>query len=158
MTRYILVPIARNLRGVDITFRLSGLPFCSALTDYGTDQMTASETDLWVLRDGKKAVSGRKLLQHLRTSLATLCRSPRDSGAQSTALIQAGEIEAALADVNSPAAVFFAKLTDAVAALALGDCDTASFACLACEVESQHVPESLTISPPEGFTYYALQP
>jgi len=119
--------------------------------------MNASETDLWVFRDGKKSVPGRKLLRELQTSIAALCRSPRDRNLQLTALIQAGEIEAALADTNAPTAPGFAALTDAVAGIAFG-ADASALSRMIPDLETDNFPEALTISPPEGFAYYALQP
>jgi hypothetical protein len=73
------------------------------------------------------------------------------------ALIQAGELEAALADAEHPAATFSADLTDAIAnAVCTGD---NSHAQRANEIlERLQTPEWASISPPEGFTYYALHP
>src|SRR5207248_2766582 len=76
---------------------------------------------------------------------------------QLTALIQAGEIEAAVADSRAETVHFFAALTDAVAALAFGT-DAAAVSRFIPDLENENFPETLTISPPEGFAYYALQP
>jgi len=72
-------------------------------------------------------------------------------------LIQAGELESALADLNAPGAPAAARLTDALAVrLCTGDGDEGMDPNqLAGKIEA---PETISISPPEGFTYYALHP
>ena len=72
------------------------------------------------------------------------------------ALVRAGEIECALADLRLAAASAAESLSDEIAReLLLREADYESaFARLA----AQHLPESLTITTPEGFAYYALDP
>jgi hypothetical protein len=109
-----------------------------------------AKSDLWIFRGGRRELSGRAMLRDLIQRLASQ-NSLLDS------LIEAGELEAALADLNVPGAPAAATLTDA---LALGLCaedqiDQAKLEQLAGTID---VPETISISPPEGFTYYALHP
>ena len=116
------------------------------------DQPTAEESsksDLWIFREGRKEVSGPAFLRELREGLAA-------HQATIDSLIHAGELEAALADAASQATSLAACVTDA---LALHLC-TGTFGAddperVASRIET---PCILHISPPEGFTYYALHP
>ena len=70
-------------------------------------------------------------------------------------LIQSGELEAALWDAGSPGAGVASELTDALAySLCTGNVNQD----LAQLVSRIVVPEAISVSPPEGFTYYALHP
>lgn len=119
--------------------------------------MSARQTDLWVFRDGKKSVSGKQLLQELTASVGHLRQVPGDGNAQLTSLILAGELESAVADSNAPTTAYFAALTDAIAGIAFGS-NLLQLRRLAVTIAGQPVPDRLTLSPPEGFTYYALHP
>ncbi len=113
-----------------------------------------AENDLWVFRDGKRTVSGRDLLSDMRRRIAACIR---DRSGVLDALIQSGELEAALADAGSAAATTFEGVTDALAeALCTGN--LASLGNAAPVFDNLEIPEMLSISPPEGFTYYALHP
>ena len=106
--------------------------------------------DLWIFREGRREVSGRAMMRDLTRRLASK-NSLLDS------LIEAGELEAALADLDAPGAPAAAALTNA---LALGLCagdplDRLKLEQLASRIE---IPEIVSISPPEGFSYYALHP
>jgi hypothetical protein len=71
-------------------------------------------------------------------------------------LIQAGQLEGALADANSSDAPAASQLTDLLAAAVCSDAVTVAHASsLLAEI---HPPDQIRISPPEGFTYYALHP
>jgi hypothetical protein len=109
-----------------------------------------AKSDLWIFREGRREVSGRAMMRDLEKRLASQT-SLLDS------LIEAGELEAALADLNAPGTSAAAALTDAVALrlFAGGQVDPAKLGILAGRIE---VPETISISPPEGFTYYALHP
>jgi hypothetical protein len=109
-----------------------------------------AKSDLWIFREGRRDVSGRSMVRGLTRRLASE-NSLLDS------LIEAGELEAALADLNTPGERAAAALTDA---LALGLCagDRVSQAKLEQLSGTIDVPETISISPPEGFTYYALHP
>src|SRR6266536_3171165 len=113
-----------------------------------------AENDLWVFRDGKRTVSGCDLLSDMRRRIAACIR---DRSGVLDALIQSGELEAALADAGSAAATTFEGVTDALAdALCTGN--LASLGNAAPVFDNLEIPEMLSISPPEGFTYYALHP
>ena len=108
-----------------------------------------AKSDLWIFREGRREVSGPGMVRDLVHRLASKT-SLLDS------LIEAGELEAALADMNAPGAPAAATLTDALALLFAGThVDQAELEHLARKIE---VPETISISPPEGFTYYALHP
>jgi hypothetical protein len=107
-----------------------------------------AKSDLWIFREGRRQLSGRKFLEELRSQLST-------RNALTDSLILAGELEAALADLDAPSAPAAAELTDRLArelcsGIADGDREQ-----LANRIE---VPPVVSIAPPEGFTYYALHP
>jgi hypothetical protein len=121
--------------------------------------MSAVETDLWVFRDGRKSVSGARLLDELHTSLKKLLDSPRPHIHERclNALIRAGELESALADAESLAASALASLTDALAFTLLSG-DLSSVRRLTANLDNLSLPSTIETSPPEGFSYYALHP
>lgn len=109
-----------------------------------------AKSDLWIFREGRREVSGPAMVRDIARRLAS-ANSLLDS------LIQAGELESALADLNAPGAPAAARLTEALAVrLCTGDADEGVDPNqLAGKIEA---PETISISPPEGFTYYALHP
>ena len=109
-----------------------------------------AKSDLWIFREGRREVSGPAMLRDL-------VRRIESGNALLDCLIQAGELESALADLNTPGAPAAARLTDALAVrLCAGDADRGLDPYqLAGKIEA---PETISISPPEGFTYYALHP
>lgn len=114
---------------------------------------SAAESDPWIFRDGKRAVSGSDLLVDLRRRIA-------NAGNSSTlldALIEAGELEAALADAGSNSAESAARVTDCLAAAVIGG-DPNAVARAATHADQIAPPDMLAVAPPEGFTYYALHP
>ena len=72
------------------------------------------------------------------------------------ALLRAGEIECALADLRHAAASAAESLSDEIARELLSR--EADYASAFARLAAQRVPESLTITIPEGFAYYALDP
>ena len=120
-----------------------------APTGVSADQNPA-ETDLWIFRDGKINVSGPGMIQDLAERLAM-----RTSRGAVDALIQAGELEAGLADASSSSANAAAQVTDALASRVCGSEQGADLEALLVSIDS---PASLAVAPPEGFTYYALHP
>ncbi len=113
--------------------------------------------DFWIFRDGRNSVPGKVLLRDLQLSLRSVLDNPRDQNCVLKALIQSGEIESALADVEHSAAPTIADLTSALADLYLGG-DAAGLRELAGTLDSLTVPSVLATSAPEGFSYYALHP
>src|SRR4051812_47119066 len=111
---------------------------------------SAADTDLWIFRDGKHDVSGPAFVRDLARRIAA-------GGEWVDCLIQAGELEAALADAGDASAGAAAQLTDSLAhRVCTGN--------PASGVDEQNLlarivpPQRISISPPEGFTYYALHP
>jgi len=107
-----------------------------------------AQSDLWIFREGRREFSGRKFLEELRSQLSA-------KNAILDSLIQAGEFEAALADLDAPGAPEAAALTDRLArelCSGIADGEREQFA------SRIEVPPVLSIAPPEGFTYYALHP
>lgn len=112
-----------------------------------------AQTDLWIFRDGKSLVSGPGVVLDLKRRIS----APAQTGQSLLdALIEAGELEAALADANSSDAATASKLTDELASAVCAGESRAHHAMQL--VEQIHPPGQISISPPEGFTYYALHP
>ena len=114
---------------------------------------TAATEDLWIFRDGKRTVSGPQLVRDL-------CRragSAVDYSALLDAFIQAGELEAALSDAGTESRSDAATVTNCLASAAVrGDHSRIREAVQL--LETMDAPATLSIAPPEGFTYYALHP
>lgn len=114
---------------------------------------SAAESDPWIFRDGRRTVSGSELLSDLRRRIA----SAADSSTLLDALIEAGELEAALADAGSKSAEPAAQVTDSLASAVM--CGDSTVIAQATLYANQIVtPDTLAVAPPEGFTYYALHP
>jgi hypothetical protein len=116
-------------------------------------QARQADQDLWIFRDGKKTVPAQALVADLRARLrnSTLSTTVID------ALIEAGELEAALEDAGCPSATSASRVTSAIASVVCGNSRDA-LARAADTLESLEVPAHVSVSPPEGFTYYALHP
>ena len=113
--------------------------------------MNTPEADPWIFRDGRTNISGAALSRGIRLSL-----SSSDDDSIADALIQAGELEAGISDAGLPATEA-AQLTDVLAtALCVGEPRYVEEAQQL--LEQLRVPEQVSVSPPEGFTYYALHP
>lgn len=128
--------------------------------------MSASDSwKLLVFREGKTAHIGSKLLQELRGQIERVL-SPRDFTSSITqeelieALLRAGELECALADLpnNEFQNETLEKVTDAFAASLISQRRPRLSSSTLDRLCRFNVPEELTISPPEGFCYYALHP
>lgn len=118
-----------------------------------TEAESPAQRDLWIFRDGQRLVSGPAMVRDLARRIAT-CKNRGQYLLD--ALIQAGQLEAALADANcsdSPAA---SQLTNVLAtAVCSGTAKVENASSLLAQI---HPPDQIRISPPEGFTYYALHP
>lgn len=111
-----------------------------------------AESDLWIFREGQREVAGAALLGELSSRIASF----NTAAALTDALIQAGELESALADVHHSTSRSAAELTDALGfALLTGTSDRQALGRLASAVTT---PQRIRTSPPEGFSYYALHP
>src|SRR5215469_3144745 len=115
-------------------------------------QASPADSDLWIFREGHREIAGPAVLGELLGRIAASSSVAR----LTDALIQAGELEAALADAGYGKSNAAAELTDALAlALCTGISDTRALERLATRVTT---PERICTSPPEGFSYYALHP
>src|SRR5207245_10493584 len=117
--------------------------------------MSADQNDLWVFRHAGKRVSRSTLLSDLHSALRRLFGDAQNRQLYYNALIQAGELESALADSNSESSL--ADLTDALAFAAFGR-GLDKVKQLANALDHIACPNQLTTSPSEGFAYYALNP
>ncbi len=112
---------------------------------------------MWIFRDGKRNACTRRLIKSLGASIEA--GSAGDSEGILDALIRAGELESALADFGSPATSLLAGLTDQLAQAFLHNqrprCNPDN---LAADLLRGELPSEITISPPEGFAFYALSP
>ena len=117
----------------------------------------ALSTNLLVFRDVGEQISGRGLLLRLREAVLRMKVGQPDS--LLTALIVAGELECSLADSASRSVTQAASITDALAGAILErvSLDLAHIFSLLCGLEHS-LPDSVRISHPEGFSYYALHP
>src|ERR1700694_281878 len=99
-----------------------------------------AKSDLWIFREGRREVSGPAMLRDL-------VRRLESADLLLDCLIQAGEVESALSDLNWPGAPPAARLTDALAVrLCTGDVDRGLDPNqLAGKIEA---PETISISPP----------
>jgi hypothetical protein len=109
-----------------------------------------------VFRETAETVSGQELTRRLLNAVFNCTRF--DPGSILDALVLAGEVECALSDSGAASAPKAADLTDSLSSQFLGsDCDEKRLNTLAREL-TQHPPDAVRISHPEGFAYYALHP
>jgi hypothetical protein len=135
-----------------ISRRLASAPE-TAVHANGAETESAAQRDLWIFRDGQRLVSGPAMVQDLARRISA-CEDNGESLLD--ALIQAGQLEAALADANSSDAHVASQLTDTLgAAVCSGNASGTHASQLIAQI---HPPDQISISPPEGFTYYALHP
>jgi hypothetical protein len=114
--------------------------------------LTSPENDLWIFRAGGKTVSGPALLAELSHAITGIGSHP---DTLLDVLILAGQLEAALADAGSADACEASLLTDQLACNLLGAEPPVEGVDMIGRIRA---PELIRISPPEGFTYYALHP
>ncbi|HEY7096755.1 MAG TPA: hypothetical protein VH437_08530 [Terriglobales bacterium] len=125
------------------------------LADDASAKSSACDNDFWIFRDGRQTLPGTKLLEELRASICALSNPGSNSTDLLNALIRAGELEAGLADAGSSTSAAVAKLADGLAGVLYGEpLDYAKVSFPANVSAAQQVE----ISPPEGFSYYALHP
>lgn len=117
---------------------------------------------MYVFRDGREAVSGTALKSELADALRAVPVPASDDDASNNALLEAllraGELECALADHPDVAGEEkLACISDGLAATLVGDAQAPSPVSLLAYLPGR-VPETVQVSPPEGFAYYALHP
>ena len=117
------------------------------------DAQPSAKQDLWIFRDGKRNVSAPEMVADLLSRL----RNSSLSHAALDALIEAGGLEAALEDAGCQSANSASGVTSAIASVVCGN--SSNGLAMADEIlASLEVPARIDVSPPEGFTYYALHP
>ena len=118
--------------------------------------MSAQGLNLLVFRDGRQQVSGSACKSALaqQTQFLQGSLSPEQI---LTALLQAGELECALADLHLPT-TRIEEITDSLADLLLNRPPIATLQQLPAILDDIRVPEQLEVSVPEGFAFYALHP
>ncbi|HZU33665.1 MAG TPA: hypothetical protein VFB79_21305 [Candidatus Angelobacter sp.] len=127
-----------------------------------------SALNLLVFREGRKTVSGTELRSRLVEEL--LCSGSRPTEEQlMRTLLLAGELECGVADAGSDCAFFIETITDHLAQALRLSCSpnsqpfhgtyfSANSEKLLVDLREQSIPETLTVSTPEGFAYYGLHP
>src|SRR5579864_8320796 len=118
--------------------------------------MPVQSLNLLVFRDGKRLASGKSLKTVLGRHIQSLCDPPQPVGALA-ALLLAGELESALADCG-PDSHKFGAITDSLADALVRSSAIHDANSLLAILDATHVPETLSLSVPEGFAYYALHP
>ena len=84
------------------------VPELVAESDSSQAANQSAQSDLWIFREGRREVSGPQTVRSLQERI--------DSGNDLLdCLIEAGQLEAALADLNDPGTSAAASLTDALA-------------------------------------------
>jgi hypothetical protein len=124
-----------------------------------------SGRNMYVFRDGRRAVSGPGLVERLAAGLHEFsdcaAATPHDARSRDMLidlLLRSGELECAFTDVGSPEALRLMRLTDVLATCLLGAaCSRPDISGLMALVP-RRVPDVLNLSPPEGFAFYALHP
>ena len=118
-----------------------------------------SKNDLWAFREGRQDAATCSRYRDLADVADRLCQHPRDTGLAISALMRAGEFESGLADANSGAQIPAQQLTDRLAAAFLGQSpELAAVPDLLSKIGRFDLPPAVSVSPPEGFAYYALHP
>src|SRR5437588_3310282 len=116
-----------------------------------------------VYRDGSEQRSSAEVVRQLQAALAAAIAAPQNQNEEACidALLRAGELECALADLAPQSAPHdlaqaAAGITDAAAAALLGDGSALAGTLRASE--SLQLPCRIMLKPPEGFAFYALHP
>ncbi|WP_165373434.1 hypothetical protein [Sorangium cellulosum] len=123
----------------------------------------SSGARMYVFRGGRRDVPGQRLTAELADDLRAVA-APASAEALRQgvlrALIRAGELESILADAGAAAAARLARLTDDLASLLVGGGadGRAARAISPDALAALPVPATVSTSPPEGFSYYALHP
>ncbi|MCC6554579.1 MAG: hypothetical protein IT372_16490, partial [Polyangiaceae bacterium] len=114
---------------------------------------------LHVFRDARRELAGPALAACVAAAVGRLREGPSLRSRALEALLLAGELECALADLEDAAAAgagAAARVTDAIAeALVEGRPPRRA---VAAELDGIHPPPVVSASRPEGFAYYALHP
>jgi hypothetical protein len=113
----------------------------------------------WVFREGRREVHGPSFLREVLDVFQHALRPGVGADQIISALLLSGELESALADLGSPSVATVEAITDLLADLLVNRAAVLSKERIR-ELNLSHiaVPDHISISPPEGFVYYALHP
>ncbi len=111
---------------------------------------------MFVFREGRRAIPARRMLEALIAGLRAI-PSPDDRDGLLDALLRAGELECSLADDGGRGTAGIMAITDALAA-ALISGRPLPLPEMLNTLSQVHPPQMISVSPPEGFAYYALHP
>src|SRR4051812_3097879 len=113
----------------------------------------------WVFREGRREVHGPSFLRDVLNALQHALSPQIGADQIISALLLSGELESALADLGSPSVATVEAITDLLADLLVNRATILSEERIR-ELNLSHiaVPDHISISPPEGFVYYALHP
>ncbi|MGZ4832465.1 MAG: hypothetical protein ACXVZQ_06020 [Terriglobales bacterium] len=118
---------------------------------------SSNSCNMWVFREGRSTASGKTSLAELQASLPAHASPSHDRLVD--ALLRAGELECALADADAADAPLAVSITSSVAAALVGlPGSLAGLRAATKTLERISVPDVITVSPPEGFAYYAVHP
>jgi hypothetical protein len=134
--------------------------------------MNGTGRNMYVFRDGRRSVPGSSLVDALAATLQELScvldsRHSTDTvsgslpdvrGLEIDALLRAGELECALADLKAPEAERMMTVADSLSRLLVGSGAYCHNAERLCTLLPRQVPGVLQLSPAEGFAFYALHP
>jgi hypothetical protein len=113
----------------------------------------------WVFREGRREVHGPSFLREVLDAFQHALSPGVGADQIISALLLSGELESALADLGSPSVATVEAITDLLADLLVNRASILSEERIR-ELNLSHiaVPDHISISPPEGFVYYALHP
>ena len=119
--------------------------------------------NMYVFRNGRTEKNGAELVKDLANSVRRVNATHGGHGELLDALLRAGELECAAADIGSPFCALLEEITDVLAAAFISSdrhvsVDLKRLAGILRDLERVQLPASLFLSPPEGFAYYALHP
>jgi hypothetical protein len=113
--------------------------------------------DLFVFRKAREGLCSEQLRQQLLTGLRpALARTDRN--ALLHCLVRAGELECALADLDSPELTRAAQAVDALAARTVQPDSRNPARDIVGAFSQLQLPPTVLLSHPEGFSYYGLHP
>lgn len=118
--------------------------------------MPETKADPWVFRDDHKKVNGEDFRRKFESRVQQLVSSTEDQSSAITALIQAGQLETALSDLDYESSAA-SQITDCLAEVYCGN-DRLEARRAGTILAQLKCPQSVTISTPEGFAYYNLRP
>src|SRR5581483_2152011 len=122
-------------------------------------EQSGNANNLWVFREGKSKIRTREMLKRLRDAVENVCAAPSPGeDALITSLLLAGELESALADSLPKCPPEAERLTTLLAQRLCAKSRLNGAADELARISELPLPESVHVSPPEGFAYYALHP